>query len=93
MSYTVRLTPLAEAVPEINWMLLNPVVVLPDLGEDFRFYPRPWISTLLLGALFLYVGSFTLQPLAADAGRAAVPVTYALMLAVIACAWAAPGTA
>ena len=72
-------------------LLLSTVYLLPELDLEFVFYPRPWISTLLLGALFLYVGSFTLQPLAAGTGRAAVPVTYALMLAVIACAWAAPG--
>lgn len=72
-------------------LLLSTVYLLPELGSEFVFYPRPWISTVLLGALFLHVGSFTLQPLAAGAGRAAVPVTYALMLAVIACAWAAPG--
>lgn len=72
-------------------LLLSTVYLLPELGSEFVFYPRPWISTVLLGALFLYVGSFTLRTLLAGAGRAAVPVTYALMLAVIACAWAAPG--
>ena len=72
-------------------LLLSTVYLLPELDLEFVFYPRPWISTLLLGALFLYVASFTLQPLAEDAGKASIPVTYALMLAVIACAWAAPG--
>jgi len=72
-------------------LLLSTVYLLPALGSEFVFYPRPWISTVLLGALFLYVGSFTLQPVLERAGRATAPVTYALMLAVIACAWAAPG--
>ncbi|HEX2139318.1 MAG TPA: DUF4401 domain-containing protein [Woeseiaceae bacterium] len=70
-------------------LLLSTVYLLPALGSEFVFYPRPWISTVLLGALLLYVGSFTLRPLLE--GSTAVPVTYGLMLAVIACAWAAPG--
>lgn len=72
-------------------LLLSTVYLLPALGSEFVFYPRPWISTVLLGALFLYVGSITLQPLVAGAGNAAVPVTWALMLALTASAWAAPG--
>lgn len=72
-------------------LLLSTVYLLPALDSAFVFYPRPWISTVLLGGLLLYVVTFTLQPLLAGAGRGAVPVTYALMLAVIACAWAVPG--
>jgi hypothetical protein len=71
-------------------LLLSTIYVLPDIGNDFVFYPRPWASTLLLGALFLYVGSLCLPALLQGAGKAA-PLVYGLMIAVIACAWGAPG--
>lgn len=52
-------------------LLLSTVYLLPALGSEFVFYPRPWISTVLLGALLLHVGSFTLQPLLSGAGPGA----------------------
>ncbi|MEX2496439.1 MAG: DUF4401 domain-containing protein [Woeseia sp.] len=72
-------------------LMLSTVYVLPELGLDFVVYPRPWISTVLLGALFLYVGSRTWPPLLEHAGKAAAPGVYALMVLVIAVAWAVPG--
>jgi hypothetical protein len=72
-------------------LLLSTIYLLPELGAEFAFYPRPWISTLLLGALFLYVGSLTWPSAMAGAGKAAAPIAYGLMFVVIACAWLAPG--
>ena len=72
-------------------LLLSTIYVLPELTRDFVFYPRPWLSTLLLGALFLYAGQVTWPTLLEGSHRAAVPTMYGLMLAVIAAAWAAPG--
>ena len=72
-------------------LLLSTIYVLPEIGSDFVFYPRPWISTLLLGALFLYVGSLCLPTLLHGAGKAAAPLVYGLMIALIGCAWGAPG--
>ena len=71
-------------------LLLSTVYVLPELETDFAFYPAPWISTLLLGALFLYVGYMVLPAFLHESNAAALAV-YALMLALIAAAWAAPG--
>ncbi len=71
-------------------LALSTIYVLPELGVDFSFYPRPWISTVLLGALFLYVGMRAWRPLLASGGAAAATVV-TLMLAVIAAAVAAPG--
>ena len=72
-------------------LLISTVYVLPELGAEFEFYPRPWISTLLLGALFLYVGVWIAQPVAKTGNTAALPVVYGTMIVIIACSWAAPG--
>lgn len=71
-------------------VLLSTVYLLPELGEDLSIYPRPWLSTLLLGALLLYLGG-RLWPLVFGDNMTAVYAGYALMLAVIAAAWANPG--
>jgi hypothetical protein len=71
-------------------LLLSTVYLLPELGTDFVFYPRPWISTILLGALFLYVGYRVWPPLP-GAGKGAAAIVYALMVALIVTAWPMPG--
>jgi uncharacterized membrane protein len=71
-------------------VLLSTVYLLPELGEDLSIYPRPWLSTLLLGALLLYLGG-RLWPQVFGENTPAVYAGYALMLAVIAAAWANPG--
>jgi hypothetical protein len=71
-------------------LMLSTIYVLPELVDDFRFYPRPWISTLLLGALFLYLGSQTWPRLLGE-NSSATGVVYGLMLLLVAAAWAAPG--
>ena len=71
-------------------VLLSTVYLLPAAGQ-FEFYPRPWISTVLLGALFLFVGASALRPVVEAAGRAGTFVAYAAMLALVGCAWLAPG--
>lgn len=72
-------------------LLLSTVYVLPELIGDYRFYPRPWISTLLLGALLLYVGGRTFARIPGEEGRRTLPLVYLLLAAVIAAAWLAPG--
>jgi len=71
-------------------LLLSTVYLLPELGSDFEFYPQPWISTVLLGALLIYLGRRLWPALFGD-NRAAITIGYALMLAVIAAAWVNPG--
>ena len=58
---------------------------------DFRFYPQPWISTVLLGALLLYVGGRTFARIPGEEDRRTLPLVYLLLAAVIAAAWVAPG--
>ena len=74
-----------------GFLLLSTIYILPELGFDYAFYPRPWISTLLLGALFIYLGTDIWPQLLADRQKTATPVIYGLMVVVIAAAWAAPG--
>jgi hypothetical protein len=74
-----------------GFLLLSTAYVLPELELNFSFYPRPWISTILLGALFLYLGTQMWPQLTAGKNSVATPVLYGLMLVVIATAWAAPG--
>jgi hypothetical protein len=74
-----------------GFLLLSTVYILPELRWEFAFYPRPWISTILLGALLLYVGSQVWPQFAAVAGSRAMAVFYGLLVAIIAAAWAIPG--
>jgi len=74
-----------------GFLILSTIYVLPELGIDFEFYPRPWISTVLFGVLILYLGA-QLWPQVLDGGKAIAPqIIQGLMLVVIAAAWAAPG--
>lgn len=72
-------------------LLLSTVYLLPELGAELSIYPRPWISTLLLGALFLHVGAGVRRTLLGGRGGAPAVAVHALMLAVVAASWLAPG--
>lgn len=72
-------------------LLISTAYVLPELGMELQFYPRPWISTILLGGLFLYVGTLIWPTVADPASKNAFPVLYGMMVVIIACSWAAPG--
>lgn len=72
-------------------LLLSTVYVLPEMNTGFVFYPRPWISTLLLGALFLHVGRLCLPTLLHGAAKGASLLIYGMMSGLIAAAWSMPG--
>ncbi len=74
-----------------GFLLLSTVYILPDLRLDFAFYPRPWISTLLLGALLLYMGTQVWPQISDDAGSPGMAVFYGLLVVITAAAWAIPG--
>ncbi len=74
-----------------GFLLLSTIYILPELGIEYSFYPRPWVSTALLGALFIYLGIDIWPQLLDSNQKAATPVVYGLMVVVIAAAWAAPG--
>ena len=74
-----------------GFLLLSTVYILPELGSEFAFYPRPWISTILLGALLLYVGRQVWPQIDGDSGSQGMAVFYGLLIVIIASAWAIPG--
>lgn len=74
-----------------GFLFLSTIYVLPELGIDYAFYPRPWISTVLLGALFIYLGTGIWPQLVGPNETGATAVIYGLMGIVVAAAWAAPG--
>lgn len=70
---------------------ISTVYVLPELGLVYQFYPRPWISTITLGGLFLYVGNLIWPIVAPPVNSKARPYLHGMMVIVVICAWAAPG--
>ncbi|MEJ2453697.1 MAG: DUF4401 domain-containing protein, partial [Candidatus Thiodiazotropha sp.] len=72
-------------------LLLSTVYLLPELGAEFVFYPRPWISSLLLGAALLYLGNRLWPELADPADARSRRLFLALLLLIAASAWYAPG--
>ncbi len=74
-----------------GFLLLSTVYILPELRSEFAFYPRPWISSLLLGALLLYVGAQVWSQIGDVGGSREMAVFYGLLVAITATAWAIPG--
>ncbi|MCP4765743.1 MAG: DUF4401 domain-containing protein [Gammaproteobacteria bacterium] len=74
-----------------GFLLLSIVYILPELRLEFSFYPRPWISSILLGALLLYVGTQVWPQIGDVAGSREMAVFYGLLVAITAAAWAIPG--
>jgi len=74
-----------------GFLLLSTVYILPELRWEFAFYPRPWISSILLGALLLYVGTRVWPQIGDVAGSRERAVFYGLLVAITAAAWAIPG--
>ena len=87
------LTPITAGMlmSALGCLMLSTLYVLPQVAENFTFYPRPWISTLLLGALLLHVQRDIWSAMFSDpTGRAAV-AAYGLTAVVIVAALPAPG--
>ena len=74
-----------------GFLLLSTIYILPELRTGVEFYPRPWISTILLGALLLYLGTRIWPQLAGDGNSSGSALFYTLLIIVIAAAWAIPG--
>ncbi len=74
-----------------GFLLLSTVYILPDLRLEMAFYPRPWISTILLSALLLYLGTWVWPQISADTGSSAKVVFYGLLVVICTAAWAIPG--
>ena len=74
-----------------GFLLISTVYILPELGWEFAFYPRPWISTLLFGALLLYMGTQVWPQFGDKSGSTGMAVFYGLLVLITAAAWAIPG--
>lgn len=74
-----------------GFLLLSTIYILPELGAETVFYPRPWISTILLGMLLLYVSTRLWGQLGIEGDRLGQVVFYSFVLATCAASWAIPG--
>jgi uncharacterized membrane protein len=72
-------------------LMASTVYVLPELGGSFQFYPRPWISTILLGPMLVYTLVIAWNDLLAGASATARGAVFVLITLVIAGTWLAPG--
>jgi hypothetical protein len=72
-------------------LMLSTIYVLPELIGDFLFYPRPWISSLLLGAMLIYVLRPAVAAVFGSASGTRAMAVYAATAVVVAAAWPAPG--
>ena len=72
-------------------LMLSTVYVLPELGGSYEYYPHPWVSTMLLGALLLYVGRTSWADWLEGAPLQTQATLFGLLVVVIGCAWLAPG--
>lgn len=70
-------------------LMISTLYLLPEVSE-FAFYPRPWISTLLLGGLlmFVLVGGARAR---LSQNKLEEALLYGLSALIIGAAWAAPG--
>jgi hypothetical protein len=72
-------------------LMLSTLYLLPELGVETDFYPRPWISTLLLGAELFYLFRLTGPSIVDARDSRALALLYGLLTLVIALSWYAPG--
>ena len=87
------LTPITAGMlmSALGCLMLSTLYVLPQFAESFTFYPRPWISTLLLGALLLYVQRDIWSAMFGDPTGSAAMAAYGVTAVVIVAALPAPG--
>jgi len=75
----------------LGCLMLSTLYVLPRDAENFTFYPRPWISTLLLGALLCYVQRDIWSAMFGDPKGKAAMAAYGVTAIVILASLPAPG--
>lgn len=73
-------------------LLLSTVYILPELGTiDPQIYPKPWISTVLFGALLLHLAAKIAASLTESLSSASRQAIGLLMVIVVGASWFAPG--
>lgn len=78
-------------VSSFGCLMLSTVYVLPELARELSIYPRPWISTVLLGGLLLFVERRIWTVIFGDPLATGAVAGYALTVALIVAALPAPG--
>ena len=72
--------------------MMSTIYVLPQfVQEGFQFYPRPWLSTALYGAMLLLAERRVLADVFGGATSAFAMGVYISTAIVVAAAWPAPG--
>jgi len=74
-----------------GFLMISTVYILPSVYVSDSLYPRPWISTLMLGALLIYVGNIVWPHISVNPNSTATLIFFTILLVVIAAAWAIPG--
>jgi hypothetical protein len=75
----------------LGCLLLSTLYIIPEIAEEFAFYPRPWISTLLFGALLLHVQREIWAEMFGNPSGGAALAAYGMTTVVILAALPAPG--
>jgi len=72
--------------------MMSTIYVLPQFAQDdFQFYPRPWLSTVLYGAMLLLAERRVLAGVFGGATGVFAMGVYISTAIVVAAAWPAPG--
>lgn len=72
-------------------LLLSTVYLFPEIARHLSIYPRPWISTVMLGAVLLFVERRIWTRVFGSASGAPALIAYVLTIALIIAALPAPG--
>jgi hypothetical protein len=72
-------------------LLLSTVYLFPEIARQLSIYPRPWISTVMLGAVLLFVERRIWTRVFGSASGAPALIAYVLTVALIVAALPAPG--
>jgi len=76
---------------QLSVLMLSTIYVLPELMKDFEFFPLPWISSVGLGLLFLYLVFRAIQAESFQLTTAAMATIYTICALAIVGASMAPG--
>ncbi|HEY5604867.1 MAG TPA: DUF4401 domain-containing protein [Gammaproteobacteria bacterium] len=76
---------------QLSVLMLSTIYVLPELTRNTEFFPNPWISSVLLGSLFLYLVYRITSAEKFPLSRVNSVAVYGFCVLIIAAAMMAPG--
>ncbi len=71
--------------------MMSAFYVLPEVADEFQFFPRPWIATVLYGAMLILVERKVLATAFGGSMTAFGIAVYVVTAVVVATTWPAPG--